>query len=1010
MKINKAVIKSLGVQTYAPVKKHEPILQELVCKKTLRQWQLKALEHLKDLHTGILNAPTGAGKSLVLSFIAVLKALEGMKILIIVPQKTIALSWLSNTERRFEVGKKKFLWSPQNLCDNRDETVCNNLIDFLKNKQDGSSKEIAICTDAAFSLLMSKLKGKQYHYFKNVFIIKDEAHHMRSDEFQNTLSRGIEKALEHDAGCIQATATMYRGDHGDIINDKMRENYFPEESKFIYSFEDYVTSTDCHIENFNFKIVMYNGAYINALKKIKKEDKPKHSILYLPRDGSPDRIGTKEEDIAEIFKVFPNHLDLLDYNGNNQKENIEKIEKNKEFKTPLVITQSLMQEGSNWLPAENIIVVGRRESITQLVQMIGRLFRNYKDKKSVTVYFLVPYSFNSSNEQKVREDFNAFLNSIVKAQILQEIVNPVPLPMYRKRDRTNEPRRKLTIIQELFTEQSKQLQFREDIIKTVLCRVTDEMSKTEKRYELMKVVREKLDEYNKDVTDDQAERVMLQIYVGMDRVNTPKFSNIHELNAWILDDEASDPFNLYVSENIGLGTFEKIRNALGRIEWASFEKAREYASSLNLNSKTEWSEHCKSGDKPNNIPSNSYNTYKDKGWNGWGDFLGTGNVRGVFLPFEKAREYARFLNLNNQKEWYEHCKSRDKPNDIPNCPERAYKDKGWINWADFLGTNNIKSGFLSFEKAREYAYTLNLNSRKEWVEHCRSGNKLKDIPNVPDSVYKDKGWINWADFLGTNNIKSGFLLFEKAREYARSLNLNSKKEWDKYCKSGNKPNDIPNGPYGVYKDKGWVNWADFLGTNNIKGGFLSFKEARKYARSLNLNNQTEWRVHCKSGDKSNDIPNYPESAYKDKGWNGWDNFLGTGNIKDGFLPFDEARKYARSLNLNSKKEWDKYCKSGNKSKDIPNCPESVYKYKGWNGWADFLNTNNIIGGFRPFEKARDYACSLNLNSRKEWYEHCKSGDKLNDIPNDPYSAYKNKGWISWANFLGTDNVRGSKRK
>ena len=29
-----------------------------------------------------------------------------------------------------------------------------------------------------------------------------------------------------------------------------------------------------------------------------------------------------------------------------------------------------------------------------------------------------------------------------------------------------------------------------------------------------------------------------------------------------------------------------------------------------------------------------------------------------------------------------------------------------------------------------------------------------------------------------------------------------------------------------------------------------------------------------------------------------------------FLPFDEARKYVKSLKLKSQKEWTSYCKSG----------------------------------------------------------------------------------------------------
>jgi len=43
---------------------------------------------------------------------------------------------------------------------------------------------------------------------------------------------------------------------------------------------------------------------------------------------------------------------------------------------------------------------------------------------------------------------------------------------------------------------------------------------------------------------------------------------------------------------------------------------------------------------------------------------------------------------------------------------------------------------------------LNLKNTNEWSNYCKSGNKPDVIPNRPDHVYKKKGWINWADWLG----------------------------------------------------------------------------------------------------------------------------------------------------------------------------------------------------------------------------------------------------------------------
>ena len=41
--------------------------------------------------------------------------------------------------------------------------------------------------------------------------------------------------------------------------------------------------------------------------------------------------------------------------------------------------------------------------------------------------------------------------------------------------------------------------------------------------------------------------------------------------------------------------------------------------------------------------------------------------------------------------------------------------------------------------------------------------------------------------------------FESAREFVRSLGLKNSNEWKEYCKSGNKPDDIPAASWNVYK-------------------------------------------------------------------------------------------------------------------------------------------------------------------------------------------------------------------
>jgi len=70
---------------------------------------------------------------------------------------------------------------------------------------------------------------------------------------------------------------------------------------------------------------------------------------------------------------------------------------------------------------------------------------------------------------------------------------------------------------------------------------------------------------------------------------------------------------------------------------------------------------------------------------------------------------------------------------------------------DWLGTGTIASflrQYRSFDEARTFARNLGLKSQKEWKDYCRSGEKPDDIPSKPDNGYADQGWAGMGDWLG----------------------------------------------------------------------------------------------------------------------------------------------------------------------------------------------------------------------------------------------------------------------
>ena len=244
-------------------------------------------------------------------------------------------------------------------------------------------------------------------------------------------------------------------------------------------------------------------------------------------------------------------------------------------------------------------------------------------------------------------------------------------------------------------------------------------------------------------------------------------------------------------------------------------------------------------------------------------------------------------------------------------------------------------------------------------------------------------------------MKKKFREFEDARKLVHTLNLKNAREWGSLSKSGNKPNDIPSSPRKNYKKK-WKGWGDWLGTGVIqtqKRQYRSFDDARKYAHNLNFKNRAEWDTWKSSKKIPNDIPKAPQNVYK-KEWKGWGDWLSTGVIqtqKRQYRSFDDARSFARKLNLKNISEWRKYAKSNKKPLDIPSSPHKTYKNKGWISVGDWLGTNSIASfnrKYRSFNEARKFIRSLKLKNYEEWVIYCKSGKKPEDIPASPWNVYK----------------------
>jgi hypothetical protein len=319
-------------------------------------------------------------------------------------------------------------------------------------------------------------------------------------------------------------------------------------------------------------------------------------------------------------------------------------------------------------------------------------------------------------------------------------------------------------------------------------------------------------------------------------------------------------------------------NTIGRVNPRPFEEARALARSLGLKTAKDWYAYCTTGQKPADIPYSPDVVYRNKGWINWGDWLGTWRISNngrIYRPFEEARVYARSLGLESMREW--EARTDQLPPDIPKDPRKVYRNSGWVSTADWLGSDYRKGGYRPFAEARAFAHSLGLKTFAQWRKWARSKDRPADIPVAPNTVYQQE-WESFDDWLG-NKLPPPPRPFEQARQYVRSLGLESYEEWLEWRSSGKRPDDIPTNPNRTYAGKGWKGWADWLGNGGQpRGAWREFKKARAFARSLGLKSYHEW-MHYEH--RPNDIPKTPNLVYKDAGWVDWGDWLGTGNKRNG---------------------------------------------------------------------------------------------------------------------------------
>jgi hypothetical protein len=127
-------------------------------------------------------------------------------------------------------------------------------------------------------------------------------------------------------------------------------------------------------------------------------------------------------------------------------------------------------------------------------------------------------------------------------------------------------------------------------------------------------------------------------------------------------------------------------------------------------------------------------------WSDWLGVEIVSNKNKEFITYNKAKEIVHLLNIKSNNEWRKICKSGGKPNNIPSNPDIIFKDDGWVSWGDWLGYDEKKlktlPEYLNYEEAKNYVSKFGLKTHKDWVKFSKT-DRPKNIPSNPWKYYKE---------------------------------------------------------------------------------------------------------------------------------------------------------------------------------------------------------------------------------------------------------------------------------
>ncbi|MCS5524143.1 ATP-dependent helicase [Curtobacterium flaccumfaciens pv. oortii] len=536
----------------------------------MREMQQRVFEQ-RDAQHLLVKAPPASGKSRALMFVALDKLYnqDRKKVIVAVPERSIGASFASTALTKYGFWADWEIKDEHNLCDAGSSAgKVDAFIQFLEGPD-----AVLVCTHATLRFAFERLAPES---FDGTVLAIDEFHHVSADTETSRLGAMLRDVMNgSDVHIVAMTGSYFRGDSVPVLSPEAEANFTP----VTFNYYDQLNGYE-FLHSLGIGHHFYQGRYTDAIDQVLDLDKK--TIVHIPSVNSGEStkdkieevgriidaighvestdpetgiISVRREDNGEILRV----ADLVDDTDQKKRGDtlhyLSHTASKERDGVDIILALGMAKEGFDWPFAEHALTVGYRASLTEVIQIIGRVTRDSPGKSHAQFTNLIAEPDASQGEVKV--SVNNMLKAITASLLMEQVLAP-NFNFKTKKFDDDEPAKKGELKIKGFKEPSsdrvKQIVTTDlnDLKATILQDDTFARAaagsvdaETTNKVLIPKIIREKYP----DLTEEQVEEVRQQVVVDSVVKNgevrevgdkrfikmAEKFVNIDELNINLID-------------------------------------------------------------------------------------------------------------------------------------------------------------------------------------------------------------------------------------------------------------------------------------------------------------------------------------------------------------------------------------------------------------------------------------------------------------------------------------------